>query len=163
MVIDCTSEVAFTELHPWATRMVAADCLRRVLELPYKARTILADNGEQFILHPHQWFPGGHSFARICRAFGGENRLTKQAHPRTNGPVERLNRTIKEATVQHYRYQTTDELNEHLQAFLLAYDHTKRLKNLRGLTLHEFVCAQWQKNPNIFTCSPTHLTLGLSI
>ena len=60
-----------------------------------------------------------------------------------------------------FHYQTTDELNEHLQAFLLAYNHAKRLKTLRGLTPHEFVCAQWQKNPTIFTQDPTHLTLGL--
>ena len=72
-----------------------------------------------------------------------------------------MNRTIKEATIQYYHYQTTDELNEHLQAFLLANNHAKRLKTLRGLTPHEFVCAQWQKNPTIFTRDPTHLTLGL--
>ena len=66
-------------------------------------------------------------------------------------------------TVQRYHYQTTDELNEHLQAFLLTYNHAKRLKTLRGLTPHEFVCAQWQKNPTIFTRDPTHLTLGLYI
>jgi Integrase core domain len=111
----------------------------------------------------HQWFPGGHSVARICRAFGVEHRLTKPAHPWTNGQVERMNRTIKEATVQRFHYQTTDELNEHLQAFLLAYNHAKCLKTLRGLTPHEFVCAQWQKNPAIFTQDPTHLTLGLYI
>jgi len=49
----------------------------------------------------------------------------------------------KEATVRRYHYQTTDELNQHLQAFLLAYNQAKRLKTLRGLTLHEFVCTQW--------------------
>ena len=89
------------------------------------------------------------------------HRLTKPAHPWTNGPVERINRTIKEATVQRFHYQTTNELNGHLQAFLLAYNHAKRLKTLHGLTPHEFVCAQWQKNPPIFTRDPTHLTLGL--
>ncbi|RFP63421.1 IS481 family transposase, partial [Hymenobacter lapidiphilus] len=39
--------------------------------------------------------------------------------------------------------------------------HAKRLKTLRGLTPHEFVCAEWQKNPVNFTQDPTHLTLGL--
>ena len=72
-----------------------------------------------------------------------------------------MNRTIKEATVQRFHDQTPAELNEHLQAFLLAYNHAKRLKTLRGLTPHEFVCAQWQNNPTIFTRGPTHLTLGL--
>ena len=90
-----------------------------------------------------------------------EHRLTEPACPWTNGQVERMNRTIKEATVQRDHYQTTVELNQHLRAFLLAYNHAKRLKTLRELTLHEFVCAQWQKNPPISTRDPTHLTLGL--
>ena len=162
VAIDRTSKVAFAELHPRATRMVAADFRRRVLEkLPYKARTVLTDNGVQFTLQPRQWFAGGHRFARICRAFGVEHRLTPPAHPWTNGQVERRNRTLTEATVQRHHDQTTDELNEHLQAFLLAYNHAKRLKTLRGLTPHEFVCAQWQMNPTIFTRDPTHLTLGI--
>ncbi|MBD2770006.1 hypothetical protein IC235_19130 [Hymenobacter sp. BT664] len=46
---------------------------------------------------------------------------------------------------------------------LLAYHPAKRLKRPRGLTPHEFVCAQWQKNPAIFTRDPTHLTLGVYI
>jgi hypothetical protein len=72
-----------------------------------------------------------------------------------------MNRTIKEATVQRYHYQTMAELNHHLQAFLLAYNQAKRLKTLRGLTPHEFVCAEWQIKPTIFTQDPTQFTLGL--
>ena len=72
-----------------------------------------------------------------------------------------MNRTIKEATVHRYHYQTTDELIHHLQTFLLANNHAKRLKTLKGLTPHEFVCTQWQTNPTIFTRDPTQLTLGL--
>ena len=68
---------------------------------------------------------------------------------------------VKQATVQRDHYQTTPELNEHLQAFLLADNHAKRRKTLRGLTPHEFVCAQWIKDPTIFTQDPTHLTPGL--
>lgn len=36
--------------------------------------------------------------------------------------------------MQRYHYQTTAQLNEHLQSLLLAYNHAKRLKTLRGLT-----------------------------
>ena len=75
--------------------------------------------------------------------------------------VERMNRTIKEATTHRYHYQTTDELSQHLQTFLLAYNHAKRLKTLKGLTPYEFVLAQWQVKPTIFTRDPTQLTLGL--
>ena len=54
-----------------------------------------------------------------------------------------MNRTRKEAAVQRCHYYIADELNQHLQAFLLAHNHAKRLKRLRGLTLYEVVCTQW--------------------
>ena len=55
VAIDRTSKVAFAELQPRATRMVAADFLRRVLEkVPYKVPTVLTDNGVPFPLQPHQ-------------------------------------------------------------------------------------------------------------
>ena len=88
--------------------------------------------------------------------------MNKPSSPKTNLKcVHKLGNRSKKATVKRFHYQSTNELNEHLQAFLLAYNHAKRLKTLRGLTPHEFVCAQWQKNPTIFTRDPTHLTLGL--
>ena len=164
VAIDRTSKMAFAELHPRAKRVVAAEFLRRVLDkLPHKVHTVLTDNGVQFTPQVYQFLPGGHSFDRICQEYGVEYRLTKPAHPWTNGQVERMNRPIKEATVQRYHYQSTAELNDHLQTFLLAYNHAKRLKALRGLTHYEFVCAQWQTTPTIFTRNPTHLTLGLYI
>ena len=162
VAIDRTRKVAFAELHPRAKRVVAAEFLRRVLDkLPYKVHTVLTDNGVPFTPQAHPFLPGGHRFDRICREYGVEHRLTKPAHPWTNGQVERMNRPIKEAPVRRYHYQSTDELNGHLQAFLLAYNHAKRLKTLRGRTPHEFVCAQWQKKPVNFNQDPTHLTLGL--
>ena len=48
----------------------------------------------------------------------------------------------------------------HLSAFLLAYNHAKRLKALRGLTPHEFVCREWQREPDRFVRDPVHEPLG---
>ena len=127
---------------------------------PYKVHKVLTDNRTQFGNMPHQIYTWRHLFDCVCDEHGIEHRFTKPAHPWTNGQVERMNRTRKEATVQHDHYRTTTELNEHLQTFLLAYNPAKRLKTLRGLTLHEFVCVQWQKNLTIFTRDPTHFTLG---
>jgi transposase InsO family protein len=163
VAIDRTSKVAFAELQPQATKRAAADFLRRVLaKLPYRrVHAVRTDNGVPFGNMRHQPWAFRHIFDRVCAEHGIEHRFTKPGHPWTNGQLERMNRTSKEATVQRYHYQTTAELNEHLQAFLLAYNHAKRLKTLRGLTPHEFVCAQWQKNPVNFNHDPTHLTLGL--
>jgi Integrase core domain len=41
-----------------------------------------------------------HVFDRVCREHGIEHRLTKPYHPWTNGQAERMNRTIKDATVK---------------------------------------------------------------
>jgi hypothetical protein len=48
-------------------------------------------------------------FDMRCQENGIEHRLTKIKHPWTNGQVERMNRTIKEATVQRYHYDRHDD------------------------------------------------------
>ena len=162
VAIDRTSKLAFAELQPRATKMLAADFLRRVLAaIPYQVHKVLTDNGTQFGNMPHQVHAWRHIFDRVCDEHGIEHRFAKPAHPWTNGQVERFNRTLKEATVRQYHDQTTAQRNEHLQAFLLAYNHGKRLKRLRGKTPHEFTCQQWYLTPTIFIRDPTHLTLGL--
>ena len=45
-----------------------------------------------------------------------------------------MNRTIKDATVRRFYYETHDSLRTHLATFIDAYNFTKRLKSLRGLT-----------------------------
>lgn len=59
-----------------------------------------------------------------------------------------MNRTLKEATVKRYHYERHEQLREHLQLFVDAYDHARRLKTLRGLTPYEYVCSAWTKRQN---------------
>jgi hypothetical protein len=54
-----------------------------------------------------------------------------------------MNRTIKDATVKRYFYETHDELRAHLRDFVDAYNFARRLKTLRGLTPYEFICKAW--------------------
>jgi hypothetical protein len=54
-----------------------------------------------------------------------------------------MNRTIKDATVKRYFYETHDQLRAHLQNFVDAYNFARRLKTLRGLTPYEFICKAW--------------------
>src|SRR3546814_20546232 len=60
--------------------------------------------------------------------------------PWTNGQVERMNRTIKEATVKRYHYDSHAQLTAHLHDFIDAYNYGRRLKKLRGLTPYEYIC-----------------------
>jgi transposase InsO family protein len=49
-------------------------------------------------------------FDLICEANGIAHRLTKPNHPWTNGQVERMNPTIKDATAKRYHCERHDQL-----------------------------------------------------
>lgn len=135
--------------------------------MPYEIHTVLTGNGIQFAdLPKNREGPTarfrGHPFDRACWGHGIEHRLTKPNHPWTNGQVERMNRTLKEATVRRYHYGTHQQLQDHLAAFLDAYNFARRLKALRGLTLYEAICKVWTAEPERFKLDPDHLTSGLN-
>jgi transposase-like protein len=169
VAIDRTSKFAFAQLTEKANRVTASVFLTALIEaVPYKIHTVLTDNGIQFTFPPR--YANGptaryatHMFDMRCRENGIEHRLTKPNHPWTNGQVERMNRTLKEATVRRYHYETHDQLREHLDTFLAAYNFAKRLKTLKGLTPYEYICKRWTENPDQFRLDPIHHKLGLNI
>ena len=137
VAIDRTSKFAFVELHEKVARRTAGDFLRRLIAaVPYKVHTVLTDNGTHFTT------PGNtssaapdikaaleagelvwaHAFEYACAQNDIDHRLTKPKHPWTNGQVERMNRTLKDATVKRYFYETHDQLRTHLRDFVAAYN-----------------------------------------
>ncbi|MES0064131.1 integrase core domain-containing protein, partial [Mesorhizobium sp. M0041] len=177
VAIDRTSKFAFVELHEKATTAVSADFLRHLLDaVPYKIHTMLTDNGIQFTtpgaggsavpLIKEAMAAGeiiwAHAFEHTCAKADIDHRTTKPRHPWTNGQVERMNRTIKDATVKRFYYESHDQLRQHLADFVLAYNFGRRLKTLKGLTPFEYICKIWTKEPERFRLDPTHQTLGLS-
>ena len=54
-----------------------------------------------------------------------------------------MNRTIKDATVRRFYYETHERLRAHVAIVLDAYNFAKRLKSLRGLTPFERICQLW--------------------
>ena len=60
-----------------------------------------------------------------------------QLNPTTNGQVERMNRTIKEATVKRYHYDNHGQFKAHLADFMVACNFACKLKTLSGLTPYE--------------------------
>lgn len=167
VAVDRTSKFAFAQLHGAATVKVAASFLQALVEaVPYQIHAVLTDNGVQFCDQPSRrsgptarWRL--HLFDRVCRQYEIEHRFTKPNHPWTNGQVERMNRTLKDATVRRYHYDGRQQLLEHLQALLAAYNFAKRLKTPASLTHYEAICRAWTAEPTRFRLSPDHLTSGL--
>ncbi len=178
VAIDRTSKFAFVELHEKATRRVAGDFLRALAAaVPYRIHTVLTDNGTHFTDPTGDgWTPEDikqmrarkepflcHAFEFACAELDIEHRLTKPRHPWTNGQVERMNRTIKEATVKRFHYDSHDQLRQHLADFVAAYNFARRLKTLRGLTPYEAICKAWTDEPSRFIHDPHHQLPGPNI
>ncbi|GAL96880.1 transposase [Acetobacter tropicalis NRIC 0312] len=166
VAIDRTSKFAVTQLVDKANRRTAWEFLEYLLRIvPYQVHTILTDNGIQFAEQPRNrgtaW-SRSMRFDMICEANGIEHRLTKPNHPWTNGQVERMNRTIKEATVKRFHYDSHEQLRTHLNDFMAAYNFGRRLKTLNGLTPYEYICKIWTSEPDRFIINPTHQIPGLN-
>lgn len=73
-----------------------------------------------------------HIFDVVCYRHGIEHRLTKPFHLWTNGQVERMNRTIKEATTRAFHYTSLEQLKAHLEDYLWAYNSARPLRALRA-------------------------------
>ena len=168
VAIDRVSKFAVAQLVDKANTQTARAFLEAlVAAVPYRIEIVLTDNGIQFAdLPKNRSGPTamlrGHPFDRACREHGIEHRLTKPNHPWTNGQVERMNRTIKDATVKRYHYESHDQLVRHLADFLVAYKFARRLKTLNGLTPYEFVCKRWTAEPQRFRLNPLQQMLGLN-
>jgi hypothetical protein len=178
VAIDRTSKFAYVELHQKATTAISKQFLDNlVAAVPYTIHTVLTDNGIQFTDPTGgSWTPVDirkmraegklfrcHAFESGCANHNIDHRLTKIKHPWTNGQVERMNRTIKQATVHRYHYDTHDQLSQHLTDFVNAYNFARRLKALNGLTPYEFICKCWTNQPERFKLNPIHQMSGLNI
>lgn len=178
VAIDRTSKFAFTQLHEKATTRIAADFLRALIQaVPYTIHTVLTDNGIHFTTPGNKASAASeiklamqrgerfraHAFELACAQNDIDHRLTKPKHPWTNGQVERMNRTIKEATVKRFFYDNHAQLRGHLDDFVLAYNFAKRLKTLKGLTPYEYICKIWTTEPKRFKLNPIHQMPGLNI
>ena len=175
-----------------ANRRTAWEFLEHLLDVvPYRIHTILTEppewrhrfnpdgGGIQFAEQPRNCntpYSRQMRFDMICEANGIEHRLTKPNHPWSSedqktirgivfprdGQVERMNRTIKDATVKGYHYDSHGQLRAHLTDFLAAYNVARRLKTLSGLTPYEYICKVWTSEPDRFIVNPIHQMPGLN-
>ena len=141
--IDRTTKFCFLRLYKDQTAATSTSFLRELHDaFPNKITHILTDNGLQFTHYKGE--KSQHIFTKTCHELGIEHRTTKPYHPWTNGQVERMNRTIKEATIKKFYYQHHEKLQEHLEAFIETYNYAQPLKALEGMTPYEKVCVYLQ-------------------
>ncbi|KLK92812.1 transposase [Microvirga vignae] len=178
VAIDRTSKFAFVELHEKVTTGIAGDFLRALIKaVPYKVRTVLTDHDIHFTIPSNTASAAplikeamergeifrAHAFEYACDQNDVDHRLTRPRHPWTKGQVERMNRTIKEATVKRDYYESHDQLRQHLADFVSGYNLARRLKTLRGLTPYEYICKIWTTEPQRFRLNPLHHMPGPNI
>lgn len=161
VAVDRKTRSVFAKLYDKMTIKNSCQFLRKTIEhFPFKINTILTDNGAQFTyrllaksLRPKDRF---HPFDKICEGAGIRHKLTQFMHPWTNGLVERMNRTIKDATVKVYFYETRKELQEHLNLWLLQYNFDKQLKSLNYKTPYDIIIEEYEKDKLKFSYNPFH-------
>lgn len=162
VAVDRTSEPVFARLYRTAGRVTARGSLPSLLRpVPYRVHTVLADDGAQFAEHreagPANPF---RRFGRACRARGIEHRPTKPHHPWTDGRAERTARTVKDATVDAFRYATPAGLRRHVGGWPAAHDFARRPKALRWRTPLGAVAAVHAQRPDFPLRPPGRFTPG---
>jgi integrase-like protein len=133
VAIDRVSKFAFAELHERATRRIAAEFLRRLIErVPYRIHTVLTDNGFQFT-----------PTARRLERCGDST--TAGESSAVSCPCLRLG-----LCAAGHR-ASAHEIQSPLDQWL-----AKRLKSLGGLTPFERICQLWTEQPERFRLNPIH-------
>jgi len=167
VAIDRVSKFAYAEVYEAQTASNSAIFLKNLINIiPYKIHRILTDNGAQFSYNmlrkkskPKNKI---HVFDSICAEHSIIHKTTKFYHPWTNGQVERMNRTIKDATIKKYHYDSQSQLKQHLYDFLNAYNFAKKLKTLNFNSPWNFILDKYSKNATFFHSPPHNYSMGLN-
>jgi len=158
VAIDRATRLMFFKVYTTKTAGNAVDFLDRCkLYFPFYISHVLTDNGAEFtdkFTNRKHKASGNHEFDMACIYGHIDHRLTAPATPKTNGMVERVNGTIKDATIKVLTYKDKAELKADLNKFLVYYNlnrrHASLKKELKVRTPFEAVVCWYRMNPDIF-------------
>lgn len=157
VVVDTFCSLAFAKVYNSKMAITACDLLYdRVLPfyeaLGVPVGAVLTDNGREFCGHPEK-----HYYELLLALEDIEHRTTKVRSPRTNGFVERMNRTLLDECFRVQGrttwYENAEEIQADLDRFLAVYNLKRSHQGyrLKGRTPAQALCeALGRKNlPNL--------------
>lgn len=162
VAIDRATRLLYYKVFENKTAENAVAFLKECKEyFPFYLTHILTDNGLEFT---DKWVrgkgvvSGNHKFDTECKEDKIEHRLTAPYTPQTNGMVERVNGTIKNATIKAEEYKNIEDVKIDLNKFLIYYNFNRRhgslRKELKVRTPFEAVQSWFQTKPEIFKILP---------
>jgi transposase-like protein len=162
VAIDRATRLLYYKVYENKSSENAVDFLKECKEyFPFYLTHILTDNGLEFT---DKWAKGkgkasgNHKFDIECKENNIEHRLTAPYTPQTNGMVERINGTIKNATIKAEDYDNINDVKKDLSKFLIFYNFNRRhgslRKELKVRTPFDAVQSWFKTKPEIFKISP---------
>ena len=162
VAIDRATRLLYYKVYKNKSSQNAVEFLKECKEyFPFYITHILTDNGLEFT---DKWargkgvVSGNHKFDVECKEDEIEHRLTAPYTPQTNGMVERVNGTIKNATIKAQEYDNIEDATKDLNKFLIYYNFNRRhgslRKELKVRTPFDAVQSWFQTKPEIFKILP---------
>lgn len=162
VAIDRATRLLYYKIYENKSSANAVAFLKECKEyFPFYITHILTDNGLEFTdkwARGKGFVSGNHIFDAECTEDNIEHRLTAPYTPQTNGMVERVNGTIKNATIKAKEYTNIEDLQADLNKFLIYYNFNRRhgslRKELKVRTPFDAVQSWFQMKPEIFKILP---------
>jgi transposase InsO family protein len=162
VAIDRATRLMYFKVYTNKTASNAGDFLAQCKSyFPFYISHILTDNGAEFtdrFSNRKNKASGNHEFDMACIDDHIDHRLIAPFTPKTNGMVERVNGTIKDATIKASTYKDETELKADLDKFLVYYNlnrrHSGLKRELKVRTPFEALQCWYRINPGIFKKSP---------
>lgn len=160
VAIDRATRFIHVKLTDKRNKSCSLAFLKECLEYyPIKITKILTDNGLEFTTDTYKMHmkikrPKDHAFTQECKKNGIEHRRTKVRHPWTNGLVERVNKTIKDATVKRYTYLNYDQMNASIRSYEQIYNFTRKHSAINRKTPYQSMLEWYHKDHTLFKFDP---------
>lgn len=167
VVIDRATRLMYYRIYDNKTAINTEKFILEAIQfLPFNITHILTDNGLEFTNRLLKSKKGESCkklslLDEICIKENIEHRLTEPFTPKTNGMVERVNRTIKDHTIKINKYENLEQMESDLYSFLQIYNtvrrHSSLRKELNVKTPLKAVHKWYELEPEIFKEKPVDL------